>query len=166
MILLEIYKEGSSHMAETRASILFFLVPLALIVVGCTIADKDRCVAGYEWSEEFLSCLLVEEDTDSETETESDTGDDDGGTDEDASVEVGLGEECMGPGDCADFQADYCLTSPFAPSDPGYCTIQDCQASDCPSGWQCCDCTGLSWVQACMDDDNATLAATYGCTCE
>lgn len=135
----------------------------ALGQVGCTIADEDRCVEGYEWSQQYLSCLLVEDD---DTDTGEDTDEDDGGSSGDGSVELGLGEECTESTECADYTADYCIISPMAPSEPGYCTIEDCIASDCPSGWQCCDCTGLGWVQACMDDANATTAATYGCTCE
>lgn len=134
----------------------------ALAFSGCSVADEDRCVDGYYWAEEYLSCLPDPEgDTDTETGTDDpDAGPDDGGT------ELGLGEECSGDPDCASFEADYCITNPMAPDDPGYCTIESCVAADCPDGWQCCDCTGLGWVQACMDDANATTAAAYGCTCE
>jgi hypothetical protein len=95
-------------------------------------------------------------------DTDSDTEDDGGPTD----AGVGLGETCMNSSDCQDYAADSCLTHPMSPGDPGYCTIQNCVAADCPEGWQCCDCDSLGWVIACMDDANAATATSMGCTCD
>jgi hypothetical protein len=160
-----------------RARELFWLfcTTAFLVTASCSIANDDRCPSGYFWKDDYMSCLpIVDSGTDTDTDTDTDTGTDgdtdtenDGGSlDDSGAPKPGFGIECTDESACEDYLADYCIVSPLAPTEPGYCTVENCSASDCPDGWQCCDCTALTWVKACMDDENAATAASLKCTCE
>ncbi len=141
-----------------RASFTLFIIT-GLSTPACQIADKDRCPDYLVWSSSYKSCVpIAEDDTDSDTTngTDSET---DGGV-------SGLGNECVDQPDCAPYDADYCAINPLTPNDPGYCTIFDCVAGDCPGDYQCCDCTEQGADAAvCMNADDAAAAIGFGCSC-
>ena len=142
-----------------RGAFALSLALAAVMVCACDIADEDRCPEGFVYNTELYSCELVDED-------DTDTGVEPSDAGSDGAAGEGWGEICTGQEDCSDYEADYCLVSPFASDGNGYCTIVGCSSEECAAGFSCCDCTSLDWVVACIDDENAALAAQYGCECE
>ena len=128
----------------TRLSKFASLFLLALSI-GCTIDPDDRCLKGFTWDEDIRSCRK-------NPDTDSDTSDLDGGPGEDSGPDsdteentgedgpTGMGESCTADGnECDTFEANYCLFDPTNPAQGGICTIKDCQADECPNGYQCCN---------------------------
>jgi hypothetical protein len=100
---------------------------------------------------------------DVDTETETDTGD----AGADAGID-GLGEPCTETGgECAGYEADFCLYDPTGASEGG-CTVTGCLESGCPSGYTCCDCTDATYffVDLCAPDEYASMLPMAGCSCE
>lgn len=123
------------------SAIFVLVVGLAFLVSGC-FYDPDRS-------------KISEEDT-SEEDSVSDGG----------ITDAGIGSECTEDKPCTDEEADFCLTSPMAPGEPGICTVKDCAPGDCPAGYKCCNCTGSSVmdVVACIPEDDVAFFEDY-CTC-
>ncbi len=137
------------------------LLLILVAFVGCTVEQADRCSEGFVWDPEVLACRLVEIDTEPDAGPDTDSGD----TDTDTNMELGIGELCWSDADCATFIASYCQLSPFNPDDPGFCTIKDCLAGQCPTGYLCCDCSSLGSQVTCLTEESAESAEQYGCTC-
>jgi hypothetical protein len=134
-----------------------FFGAVGLVLCACDIADEDRCPDGMVWVAQYKSCQLVSDGQD--TDDPGDGGADGGGV-------SGMGEECMTDADCEEYEADYCALDPFAPDDPGYCTVYDCEPGACPGDYVCCDCTGVGLeAPFCLQPADAEAAAGYGCTC-
>jgi hypothetical protein len=83
----------------------------------------------------------------------------------------GLGQACTGSADCAGVTADYCLVSPNG-GFKSFCTITHCSATECGSGYTCCDCTksSVSLVNTfppgiCVLPMTASALPALGCTC-
>ncbi len=166
------------------------VVAAAALIAGCKISNEDRCPGDMVYLPESMactcpegtvfdspsdSCVEVEEDTATDTDTDSDIdagGGADGGDSDDSddtqdtgdTATEGFGVECSQESDCAEFEvADFCALNPL--SQQGYCTLENCEADDCPDTWRCCDCTSLlGWV-ACLDDGYAATAEKMGCIC-
>ncbi len=157
---------GVMHLFR-RIVIVFFAV-----IVACTIDDEDRCKKGFTWDPEVSGCRLDEEDTGGDTEQETDSNAEiDAGVDsgQDASPgdgPTGYGLDCTeGGGECAGFDADYCLADPG--TGEGVCTLTDCEPGECPSGSLCCDCKTLAMPVLCLydyvvDDIMGTLCTGCG----
>ncbi len=150
----------------------FVLLWLVVLLSGCQIADEDRCLKGYAWDEELLSCR--KDPTDADTESSVDAGADtgalpdagaDAGTDTGGeALPIGLEAPCTAGGsECADYpEASYCLYDIRTPDAPGICTIPDCEPGGCPTGYLCCNC----FVSvACMSETAAEEAERQGCGC-
>ena len=101
---------------------------------------------------------------DTDADTDADAGAD-GGADTDTTADTGLGTECTSSDECAEFEADYCAISPLAPSEPGYCTFENCTPGSCPAPYLCCDLSALGYGIACLNEADATTAAGFGATC-
>lgn len=80
----------------------------------------------------------------------------------------GVGAFCADDGDCEQYEeATLCVLNPMNPSDPGFCSLDGCEAGECPSELpHCCDCSSLDWIVTCLDDDTYGMASSYGCTCD
>ena len=79
----------------------------------------------------------------------------------------GLGADCTeAGGECAGYEADFCLYDPTG-SSTGVCTITGCLEGGCPGGYTCCDCTegDYFFVDLCAPDDTAAMLPLAGCTC-
>ncbi|MDJ0764104.1 MAG: hypothetical protein QNJ97_14070 [Myxococcota bacterium] len=115
---------------------------VAFVASGCSISDKDRCGSGL-----YFANNACWPEIDTSNPIDSDSTDLDGGSDgsvpdTDSNTQpTGLGETCTGPehGDCAAYDADFCLSDPFN-NYAGICSIKDCTTGpdNCPNGWQCC----------------------------
>jgi hypothetical protein len=104
-------------------------------------------------------------DTDTDADTDADAGGD-SGTDTETDVGSGLGTVCGSSTDCAAFEANFCAISPLAPSDPGYCTFENCSAGECPTPYLCCDLSGLGYGIACLNEEDTATATGFGATCD
>ena len=152
------------------------IVLCGLVNFGCTMSDDDRCPKGFEYDSEKRVCILLEEET---TDT-GDTGDNDDAGDGDAGGAdnlSGLGKTCTTDAECKDSDAHYCLEDPT--KDLGmdmdaerYCTVPDCSAGGCSSGYKCCDCSSFKnsgqvhlkyWV-FCIQDEHTAILETF-CSC-
>ena len=98
-------------------------------------------------------------DTDVDADSDADGG---GGTDTGPS---GLGDACtQSGGECAGFDADFCLYNPMDPTQ-GVCTTTGCLADGCPDTY--CDCTSATYffTDLCASADYASQLPMAGCTC-
>ncbi|MBN2804749.1 MAG: hypothetical protein JXR91_16760 [Deltaproteobacteria bacterium] len=150
----------------------------ASLLIGCSMDDSDRCSKGYEWNSDFKICLEEDFEFDTATDTGSDTGSDslDQGSDSDTATdttngEFGLGESCMTDDDCSGFEAAMCLKDPGKPDVAGFCTIQDCQPSDCIGDYSCCDCTEslfypMDYPICVVNEGLDIFVGTLACTCQ
>ncbi len=145
-----------------------FSVLVILFTASCAMDDKHRCGDDLLWEPESMTCVTSSDDTedtvdsDSTTEQSMDAGAGDAGSDSgdvaDSDGESGLDEPCWNDDDCASYDTKYCALNPLTPDDPGYCTFLDCQPSECPGGYQCCDCTNMDgYPVACVKDADAAL---------
>jgi hypothetical protein len=97
-------------------------------------------------------------DVDTGTDTGTDTGSDTG--------VLGMGEPCtQGGGECAAYDASFCLYDPMSPS-TGICTVSGCESSGCPSSWDCWNCTTASYfyVHLCATADWSSALSAAGCS--
>ncbi len=147
-----------------------YLTILVAALLGCTMADEDRCPPGTEYVTSGKYCRDIDTGGDGDTDTDSDADADAGDAADGSATDgppSGMGETCMVDDDCEGYEADYCGIDPLSGS--GICTVLDCNPGECPDGYQCCDCTQSTLVPqevACIPDDLAGLAATAAnCTC-
>ncbi|MBN2715382.1 MAG: hypothetical protein JXX14_05975 [Deltaproteobacteria bacterium] len=119
----------------------FFM--FALLHLGCSISDDERCEEGMFWDDQFKACI--------------------------ESPETGI-QGCYSHSDCTVAPLDYCLLDPTAPASPGMCTIDNCTAADCFIGSSCCDCSAVTFIgwtsPLCIPSDAAAQVTPLGCTCE
>lgn len=143
--------------------------PVGLFALGafaCSLTDDERCPGGFEFHSPSETCLKSA-DTDKPPVTSSDGGD--GSTDTDTGLEPGIGLPCQNHGDCAEYQADFCVLNPVSKNN--YCSMEPCTDTGCPEEYICCDCTDspLDQVQhasACLTTDDAYVARTFAyCRC-
>ncbi len=137
---------------------------------SCTVDDEDRCLNGYDWDPEVLTCRKIEKDTDTSTaatDVAQDAGEDSGTTgDSDGNLPSGYLEPCEKQGDCAAYEADYCLINPLEPEQSA-CVTQNCTPGSCPAGSICCDCTTVTYPIMCLPDEaTAESLLTTMCDCE
>ncbi len=152
---------------------------MSLFVLGCQISDDDRCARGWVWDESVRACRAVDTDTspvgDTGTGTASEPGDDAGDGSVDGSPDTGgteaetetgptFGTPCFADTECTG-AVSFCQLDIRKPGEPGICTIRDCVASDCPDGFQCCDCSHLGQSISCLPDEGAEEAASFTCVC-
>ncbi len=156
-----------------RIQLFGWSIALVAIVAStsCTIDDEDRCPSGFFYVPEIESCCLEGHVYDPTNPLLCASPPPDAGVDSDSASDSdgidGLGTECTDDSACAGLEASFCAVNPTTGS--GYCTLLDCAAPDCPTGYQCCDCTASQAVAqeiACLTDDDATLVGGFGCTCE
>ncbi|MCP4600288.1 MAG: hypothetical protein GY847_07110 [Proteobacteria bacterium] len=139
---------------------------LSILALCCE--DQGGCPPGFMYMPEYQLCINLPS-----------SNIQDGGFGIDAAADAqgdtsgsGLGVTCRTSADCEDYEADFCITDPMNPDDPGYCTFIDCAPGGCPSGWECCDCTQSGIVpeefriSACFGRDKVQLAESLGgCGC-
>ncbi len=134
-----------------------------LLAGGCfNIKDEDRCLEGFTYDSEENECVPDEDagvgvdaaPVDAEVTADASTPGEDGGT------ISGLWDDCETAAECTG-DADYCAYSPQG--QVGYCTVTGCTAGSCPTGFQCCDCSAVSWPVMCADETN-TMIPMF-CTC-
>lgn len=170
---------------------LLSLCAILFLMAGCSIPDDKRCPAGFTFDSETMTCVKdvdagadADSDADSDADADSavdggpDSGDGGGDADSDADTDgppTGLGETCQDDEDCVGFDAANCVKNPLAPAEPGYCTVVDCEADDCPDPYACCDCRDSTSPllpadykrKACLGTKEANLAKSIGkCPCE
>ena len=169
---------------------LYFAAILATLV-ACNVSDKDRCSEGREWSSQFGGC--VDPVGSAGRPNASDGGTDSGGAGQagtesvaggsgvagsgniagagNASPTPNLGATCTSDADCANGSARSCLLNSQAPSQPGICTILNCDASACGEAFDCCDCTqspmlGSTWPSPkCIPTSSTPTMTALSCTC-
>ncbi len=145
-------------------------IGVALYWSSCTVDVEDRCLKGYDWDPEVLTCRPAETHTDTDTgpaEVVQDAGDDSGAT-EDSTGDLPSGylEYCQTQGDCAAYDADYCLVNPLDPAQSA-CVTQNCTPGSCPAGSICCDCTSVTYPIMCLPDEaTEEQLLTTMCDCE
>ena len=77
----------------------------------------------------------------------------------------GLGMACTEGGqECVEYDADYCLSDPSYPDEPGRCTVKQCDLKGCPDLYQCCDCSLLGMEIMCVPESYAEMISAY-CQC-
>ncbi len=135
---------------------------------SCTMDDEDRCLSGYDWDPDGLTCRKIERDTDTgPAEVAQDAGGDSGATgNSDSDLPTGYLETCGVQEDCAVYEADYCLINPTEP-EQSVCVTQNCTPGNCPEGSMCCDCSALTYPAMCLPDEalvDSPLATM--CDCE
>ncbi len=143
--------------------VLTFGVTCIVLVASCSIDDENRCLDGFVYAKMSKTC--IPEDTGS-ADTETGSGADAGG-DEDSGAagdggSTGLGEYCETQEECAPYEADYCAVNPL--TGEGSCTYQDCDATSCPAGYTCCDCTAITGPKLCVEDGDVPDLGLY-CQC-
>ena len=137
--------------------------------LGCSVADKDRCSEGRTWSPEYRSCFGATSGGTSSAGSSSIGGSQ--GDEVDAGDTTNLGISCTKDADCAGGIATSCLLNPQAPSDPGICTVLNCDAAACGALYDCCDCSaspilGSSWpVSKCIPTSSVPTLTQLSCTC-
>ena len=141
---------------------------ILFLFLACTFSDDERCADGFVFYKPYWGCLpadggndqdaSTDQETDFPTDQEKDGGDDSGTT------TTGLGESCTKEGDCANYQANYCVINPLEPGEPGYCTYSNCKPQSCPVSYQCCDCSAFGFWIACVTSADAEEAKKY-CVC-
>lgn len=92
-------------------------------------------------------------------------GDGDSGSGGDAGLDSGVGAVCSSGEDCAEFDANYCAISPLSPTEPGYCTFENCSPGGCLAPYRCCDLSGLGLAIACLNEADAQMAQSFSATC-
>jgi len=116
-----------------------FLLVLAAGWLGCGIEDSDRCPSGYVYESSVRLCQK-------------------------AGVALQQGEACSSSDNRCGLEASYCLADPATGN--GYCTKTNCgQQSQCPAGYQCCDCSAITYPVLCARDEEATGALGSLCHC-
>jgi hypothetical protein len=151
-------------------------VIICLAASGCTVDDSDRCSGDYIWDSHQAACIdPTDTGTSTATADDTTTGSSDTTSDllndtaSDTEIKTGIGEPCSSDADCAKWpKYKKCLKDPTDLSKPGICTLENCQAADCPAGYKCCDCSAsvfLKWpLPICIDNVNAQKLTTL-CTC-
>ncbi len=145
---------------------LAIVILVSLLVFSCK--DKGGCPPNFIYVPSYQLCLNLPS-----VDAQDGGFVDDAGLDTpEGDPESGLGMSCRTDANCEDYEADFCITDPMNPKAPGYCTYIHCSPGECPSGWQCCDCTKSGLVPddfriaACFDQNKAQLAVTLaGCGC-
>ena len=137
-----------------------------LVAAGIAVFATSGCFYDPDLSKISKGDTEAASDEGSDT-GETDTGDagvaaDSGDTDTDAFG--GIGTLCAEEGDCAEFDADYCLLDPTHPTDPGFCTVTECNVRGCPDAYQCCDCSGLGMEIMCAPEAAVAQIGVY-CQC-
>lgn len=135
---------------------------------GCTIDNEHRCPKGQFYVPEIKSCCLDGQVYDPNEPKLCIPIPEDAGTDTDGDGGVnGIGTECTDDSGCEGLDAEYCAINPGTGT--GYCSVLDCTTDICPTGYQCCDCTGASMVPqvvVCLTDADSSMVGQVGCTCE
>ena len=126
---------------------------------GCELSPSERCSGDLVWDEAVQLCHANPEVIDTETDTVGTDIEVDGGGDGPT-----FGTTCTADEDCTG-EVDFCLISPFAPNDPGVCTLENCSAEDCPDTFRCCDCSSLGLQVACVPEEDAGMVQAFGCSC-
>lgn len=115
---------------------LLLITTMAVSLGGCFLSPDERRIDAYG----------------------TDTGCDPG-----LDVIDGMGDTCQSDKDCP-AGAPYCFTNPMDSSQVG-CTIKKCSAGDCPTCYQCCDCSALMPdMILCLPEDQLSQLPP-GCTC-
>jgi hypothetical protein len=161
-------KKGVALGARSSRAGLTAVGVLALLIVGCTISDADRCGKGLIWDDKVKGCLEeipdTESATDTETDTETDTATETDTENDDAGNQSTFGTPCFSNEVCTG-EVDFCQLNVLTPDDPGLCTVDNCVPADCPDAFQCCDCSIFGQNITCIPDDAALQATGFGCTC-
>lgn len=125
---------------------------------GCyNIKDEDRCLDGYTYDSQDNECVPnIDGGLDSGVSADASSMD----ADLDGSTVSGLWDDCDTNADCTG-DADHCAYTDMG--QVGFCTVTDCTAGSCPTGFWCCDCTAVEWPVMCADETDAMISAF--CTC-
>ena len=158
---------------------------LALLsaALGCSVADKDRCSEGRTWNPEYSACFdpaggaaSAGSSSIGGSQAEQVDAGDAGGAGSAGGASTtnnasNLGTACTKDADCAGGLAPSCLLNPQAPSDPGICTVLNCDAAACGALYDCCDCSaspilGSSWPESkCIPTSSVPTLTQLSCTC-
>jgi hypothetical protein len=136
-------------------------------VLGCSLSDADRCPSGFVYQKDTKVCALISdaapavvEDAavatpavDAEPAPASEAG---------VSATSSFGAACTGNAECASAATNFCVMLPGSPG--GYCSKAQC-TTECPTGYQCCNCPAFSLVVCLKDADAAAASAAMGCSC-
>lgn len=151
---------------------------------GCSMSEADRCPSGYFYVSELKVCCPDEDDNGNKIDWNADTKQcvaaapidtDTPDTPTDTSTDLcfggdpsGFGVECTVSTECEGNEANFCAVNPLTSA--GYCSITDCVAGCCPSGYECCDCGAATLIPqevACLSNADADMTEQYAqCTCE
>ncbi len=153
-------REEGSRLAPTVVAAGLWLFAAG---TGCAIDEADRCPEGYVYQSDWKVCLVA----DSSPGTGGAPGQAAGGAA--GAPNTALGTPCTGQGECGG-AASYCLLNPFAPADPGMCTVEGCDQAACGGDHVCCDCDSVSLVDwpapLCIPNGNDGQLLGVGCTCD
>ena len=149
-----------------------------LMVFGCNVTDNERCSEGRVWSPQFNGCIDAVGGASGGTSAAGGKTVEGGASEGGASQASGtsdttnnLGAACTKDDDCSGGIATFCLLSPSAPTDPGMCTISNCNAAACGTQLDCCDCSASPILKTvwpkpvCVPTSNVAAVTGIGCSC-
>jgi len=138
--------------------VLLILGLAGLLVQGCyNIKDDDRCLDGYHYDPEGLVCVL---DEDGGVEIDAASMDAEVTADASTTGDSVIGDSCEVSEECTG-DVDFCAYSSHTQT--GYCSPTGCSEGTCPTGWMCCDCTGIDWPVLCVDDQSTMMPTLCVC---